>query len=238
MRNPRDEGKAALPRVAADGRGTVSGLRLPPPSRPSPGGAREAHSALHPNAANRRNTVRMLKISVLALASALSLAACDRDGLTDPDDLRDGQFEGVISGSLNGRLDGEALSGSTVLNLHDAIVLTDYEQGLEIAFYHASGEFTEGRYAIGDPFVGNDDVTAYVRVLDTGEYFDSLDGFIDLDDVRGAGITGRASFRGESDDVPGDIVDVDVTFVTDYAGDIDFNLSPAFSAGAKSSAKP
>lgn len=178
----------------------------------------------------------MLKISVLALGSALSLAACDRDGLTGPGDLREGQFEGQISGSLDGALFGEALSGSTVLNLHDAIVLTDYEAGLEIAFYHSTGEFTEGRYSIDDGVFGDGDILAYVRVLDTGEYFDSLDGVIDLHDVRNAGIVGTASFSAESDEVGGDIVDVDVTFVTDYQGRIDFNLIPSFSAGAKTSA--
>lgn len=180
--------------------------------------------------------MRTLKIPVLALASALSLAACDRDGLTGPGDLRQGQFEGQISGTLDGVLFGEALSGSTMLNLHDAIILTDYEQGIEIAFYHSAGEFREGRYSIDDAIFGNGDILAYVRVLDTGEYFDSLDGVIDLHDVRDFGIAGTASFRAESDEVVGQTVNVDVSFVTDYDGRIDFNLSPSFSAGAKSPA--
>lgn len=178
----------------------------------------------------------MLKISVLALASALSLAACDRDGLTGLDDLDQGQFEGQISGTLNGALFGEAVSGSTMLNLHDLILLTDYEAGIEVALYHSSGEFTEGRYPIDDNLFGDGDIVAHVRLLDTGEYFDSLDGVIDLHDVRNIGIVGTASFRAESDEVEGQTVDVDVSFVTDYEGNIDFNLSPSFSAGAKSPA--
>ena len=178
----------------------------------------------------------MLKTSVLALASALSLAACDRDGLTGPGDLRQGQFEGQISGTLNGALFGEAISGSTMLNLHDAIVLTDYEQGIEVAFYHSTGEFEEGRYPIDDAVFGDGDILAYVRVLDTGEYFDSLDGVIDLHEVRNIGIAGTASFRGESDEVAGQTVQVDVSFVTDYDGRIGFEPGPSFSMGVKSPA--
>jgi hypothetical protein len=174
----------------------------------------------------------MLKISVLALAGALSLAACDRDGVTGPGDLYEGQFEGQISGALNGSLDGEALSGSTVLNLHDIILLTDYQAGIEIAIYHSTEEFTEGRYSIGDGAF--DDIVAYVRLLDTNEYFDAVDGVIDLQDVRDIGIAGTATFRAESDQ-DGAIIDVDVAFVTDYDGRIDFNLSQSFSAGAKAS---
>ncbi len=176
----------------------------------------------------------MLKISAMALASALSLAACDGDGITDPGDLRVGQFEGQIAGTLDGRLDGEAVSGSTELNLHDIIILTDYQQGIEVTLYHDTDEFFEGRFPIGDAVVEDEEIVAYVRLLDTNEWFDSVDGVIDLHDVRGGSIAGTASFRAESEDVPGDIVDIDVAFVTDYAGNIDFNLSPSFSAGAKS----
>ena len=177
----------------------------------------------------------MLKIPALALASALSLSACEPGGVAGPGDLRQGQFEGQISGTLSGSLFGEALSGSTVLNLHDAIILTDHQEGIEVAFYHSTGEFTEGRYSIGDGVFMDRDIVAYVRVLDTGEYFDSLDGVIDLHDVRNGGITGTASFSAESDEVEGDLVDVDVSFVTEYDGHIDFSLSPSFSAGAKAS---
>jgi hypothetical protein len=175
----------------------------------------------------------MLKISVLALVSALSLAACGRDGLTDPDDLRTGQFEGQISGTLDGWVEGEALSGSTSQNLHDLIVLTDYEQGIEITLYHAWDEFYEGRFPIGDAVLEDEDIVAYVRLLDTGEWFDSVDGVIDLHDVRGSGIAGTASFRAESEFDSREILDVDVSFVTDYDGGIDFNLSPSFSVRAK-----
>lgn len=176
----------------------------------------------------------MLKISVLALAGALSLGACDPDGTVGPDDLFQGQFEGRITGTLSGSLDGEALSGSTVLNLHDVILLTDYQQGIEIAVYHSTAEFTEGRYSVGE-IEFDDEIVAYVRLLDTGEYFDSVDGVIDLEDVRDGGIVGTLSFTGESDETPGDFVDVDVAFYTDYDGRIDFNLSPSFSTGAKTS---
>ncbi|HEX6367342.1 MAG TPA: hypothetical protein VF006_00335 [Longimicrobium sp.] len=177
--------------------------------------------------------MKLLRISALAIASALSLAACDRDGVTDPGDLRIGQFDGQIAGTLGGRLDGEAVSGSTVSGFHDIIVLTDYAEGIEITLYHDSDEFYEGRFPIGDAIAMNQPIVAYVRLLDTGEWFESLDGVIDLYDVHGGGIEGIASFRAESDEVLGDVVDVDVSFVTDYAGRINFNLSPSFSASAK-----
>lgn len=176
----------------------------------------------------------MLKIFALALVSALSLAACGRDGLTDPNDLRTGQFEGQISGTLDGWVQGEALSGSTERNLHDLIVLTDYEQGIEITLYHVWDEFYEGRFRIGDAVIEDEDIVAYVRLLDTNEWFDSVDGVIDLHDVRGGGIAGTASFRTESEFGAREILDVDVSFVTDYDGGIDFSLSPSFSASAKS----
>lgn len=173
----------------------------------------------------------MLKISALALAGALSLAGCGRDGGVGPDDLFQGQFEGRIAGVLDGPLDGEALSGSTVLNLHDVILLTDYQQGIEVAVYHSASEFTEGRYPIGD--ISFNDVVAYVRLLDTNEYFDAVDGVLDLRDVDNGGIIGSVSFTAESDWTAGDFVDVDLAFYTDYAGRIDYNLSPSFSRGAR-----
>lgn len=178
----------------------------------------------------------MLKISILALASALSLAGCDRGGLTDPDDLNPGQFEGEITGRANSFLDGEALSGSTVSGFHDVIVLTDYSEDIEVILYHETDEFFEGRHSIGDAVAGNQPIVAYVHLLRTGEWFDSLTGVIDLYDVYDGGITGIASFRAESEEVLGEIVDVEVSFVTDWAGRIDFNLSPSFSAGAKAPA--
>ena len=70
--------------------------------------------------------------------------------------------------------------------------------------YHDTDEFYEGRYPIGDAITMNRPIVAYVRLLDTGEYFDSLEGDIDLYDVRGGGISGTARFRAESDEVFGD----------------------------------
>lgn len=180
--------------------------------------------------------MKFLKIFAFAMVSALSLAACGRDGVTGPGGLRNGQFDGQIAGTLSGRLRGEAVSGSTVSGFHDIIVLTDYSAGMEITIYHDTDEFWEGRYAIGDAVTKNRPVMAYVRLLDTGEYFDSLEGVIDVYRVDGGGIEGSASFSAESDEAFGDIVDVDVEFATDYAGHISFNLSPSFSAGAKTSA--
>lgn len=177
--------------------------------------------------------MKLLKISALAIVSALSLAACGRDGVTNPGGLRSGQFDGQIAGTLSARLQGEAISGSTTSGFHDIIVLTDYAEGIEITLFHDTDEFYEGRFPIGDAITMNRPIAAYVRLLDTGEYFDSLDGDIDLYHVDGGGISGTARFRAESDEVFGDIIDVDVAFVTDYAGHISFNLSPSFSRRAK-----
>jgi hypothetical protein len=181
--------------------------------------------------------VKLLKISALAMVSALSLAACGRDGLTDPTGLRIGQFDGQIAGTLAGRLQGQAVSGSTTSGFHDIIVLTDYAKGIEITIYHDTDEFYEGRFRIGDAITMNRPIVAYVRVLHTGEYFDSLEGDIDLYEVHGGGISGYARFSAESDEVIGDIIDVDVTFVTDYAGRIDYNLSPSVSRASKAAAR-
>lgn len=178
--------------------------------------------------------MKLLKICALAMAPALTLAGCDAGGISGPGGLRSGQFDGQIAGTLGARLEGEAVSGSTVSGFHDVIVLTDDEEAIEITLYHDTDEFHEGRFSIGDAVTMDRPIVAYVRLLDTGEYFDSLDGVIDLHDVHGGGIRGTASFRAESDEVLGDVVDVDVSFVTDYAGRIDFNLNPSFSTGAKS----
>lgn len=199
------------------------------------GGTRERLALFTPPVQNEKNTMQLLRISGIIIASALSLSACDGDGLTDPGGLRIGQFEGQIAGTLDGRLDGEAVSGSTVSGFHDVIVLTDDRRGIEITLYHDTDEFFEGRYRIGDAVAMDEPIVAYVRLLDTGEYFDSLDGEIDLHDVHGGGIEGTASFRAESDEVFGEIVDVDVAFSTDYTGNISFSLSPSLSVGAKSS---
>jgi hypothetical protein len=181
--------------------------------------------------------VKLLKISAFAIAVALSLGACGRDGVSGPDGLRIGQFDGQISGTLGGRLEGEAVSGSTVPGYHDIIVLTDYSQGIEVTLYHDTDEFFLGRYAIGDAVAGYLPIMAYVHLLDTGEWFHSLDGVIDIARTHTNGFDGTASFSAESDEVIGDIVNVDVSFVTDYAGNIDFNLSPSLSRAPKTAGR-
>ncbi|WP_420129580.1 hypothetical protein [Longimicrobium sp.] len=181
--------------------------------------------------------MKLLTIFVLALVSALSLAACGRDGLTGPGGLRNGRFDGQIAGSLGGRLEGEAVSGSSVSGFHDVIVLTDYAEDIEITIVHDTDEFYEGRFSIGDAIAQNQPITAWVRLMDTGEYFDSLNGVIDLYRVDGGGIEGTASFSAESDEVFGDIVNVDVTFATDYTGRIDYNLSPSLSRAPRAAAR-
>ena len=178
----------------------------------------------------------MLKISALAIAAALSLGACGRDGLTGPGGLRIGQFDGQIAGTLGGRLQGEAVSGSTVSGFHDIIVLTDYEEGIEITIVHETDEFFLGHYPIGDAVNGYLPIVAYVHLLDTGEWFESLHGDIEIVATHTNGFEGRASFSAESDEVIGDVVNVDVSFVTDYAGRIDYNLSPSFSRTPKTAA--
>jgi hypothetical protein len=181
--------------------------------------------------------VKLLKISALAMVAALSLAACGRDGPTDPGGLRIGQFDGQIAGTLGGRLEGEAVSGSTVLGYHDIIVLTDYAGHIEITIVHDTDEFFLGRYPIGDAVTGYQPIVAYVHLLNTGEWFESLHGVIDISSMHTNGFEGTASFSAESDEVIGDIVNVDVSFITDYAGHIDFNLSPSFSSGPKAAAR-
>lgn len=181
--------------------------------------------------------MKTLKIFALALVSALSLAGCGRDGVTGPGGLRIGQFDGRIAGTLDGRLYGEAVSGSTVSGFHDVIVLTDHSAGIEVTLYHDTDEFYEGRWTIGDAVTMNQPIVGYVRLLDTGEWFDSLHGVIDIHDVYSNGIEGTATFTAESDEVIGDIVNVDVSFATDYAGHINFNLSPSFSRGAKTATR-
>lgn len=228
--------KALAARGDQWGRGPVSRLRPCPAGRRRIGGPREARLALPQTIRNERNTVKLLKISALAIAATLSLAACGRDGLTGPGGLRIGQFDGQIAGTLNGRLEGEAMSGSTVSGFHDIIVLTDYARDIEVTLYHDTDEFYEGRYPIGNAIAMNQPIAAYVRLLDTGEYFDSLSGVIDIYDVYADGIEGTASFSAESDEVIGDIVNVDISFATNYAGRINFNLSPSFSRGAKTGA--
>jgi len=177
--------------------------------------------------------VKTLKISALAAFATLSLAACDGDGGTGVIGLREGQFEGQISGVVDARLDGEALSGATEPGFHDIIVLTDYAQDIEVTLYHSTDEFFEGRFNIEDGLNANSDIIAYVQDLRTGEYFDSLSGTLDLVDVHGDGIEGSARFTAESDRDPGAFVTVDVAFNTDYTGSINYNLSPSLSRAQK-----
>lgn len=177
--------------------------------------------------------MKTLKISALAAFAALSLAACDGDGGTGVSGLREGQFEGVISGVVDARLDGEALSGSSEPGFHDLVVLTDYAEDIEVTLFHSTDEFFEGRFNIEDGLNANSDIIAYVQDLRTGEYFDSLSGTLDLVDVHSGGIEGSARFTAESDRDAGAFVTVDVAFNTDYNGSLSYTLSPSFSRGAK-----
>ncbi|HEX6911094.1 MAG TPA: hypothetical protein VF142_11900 [Longimicrobium sp.] len=179
--------------------------------------------------------MKTLKISALAALSALTLAACDGTNGIGPGGLRQGQFEGEVSGVLDTYVQGEAESGYAVSqDFHDLIVLTDYTRDVQIAIYESTDEFFEGRWSIDDETGFDSRIVAYVQDLETGETFSSVSGTLDLDDVRSGSIEGRALFTAESDDFNGDFITVDVTFSTRYDGNIGFSLSPSFSAGAKS----
>lgn len=180
--------------------------------------------------------MKTLKNSVLALAGALSLAACDGDGGTIVGGLPRGQFEGQVSGVLDTFVSGEAESGYVfVQGGQDVIVLTDFAQDVQIVIYDNEDDFSEGRWAIESEDDFDARVAAYVVDLRTGETFGSVSGTLDLEDVRGGGIDGRASFSAESDDVFGDFIAVDVDFRTDYAGSISVNRSPSLSASPRRS---
>jgi hypothetical protein len=179
--------------------------------------------------------VKTLKISLLALVSALSLAACDREGALGPGGLREGRFDGEITGALDGRITGDALSGSTEAQWHDLIVLTDFASGLEVTVWHLDAEFFEGSHRIGDGF--EDEVVASVEVLDTGEFFDSVEGTVVIDDEDGNGVRGTLRFTAESDRFAGDFVTVDVDFNTDFDPDLDLNLSPRLNVSATATRK-
>lgn len=176
----------------------------------------------------------MLKFSAAALVSALSLTACDSDNGTGPDDLRRGQFEGEISGSLDIDMQGDAESGFAFSQqFHDLIVLTDFQRNIQVGIFESEGEFVEGRFRIDDENDPSYRIIAWVQDLDTGEFFNSVSGTLDVDDVTSSGIRGSAVFTAESEDVPGDLVTVDVVFNTDYQGDISFSRSPSFSVSEK-----
>lgn len=172
--------------------------------------------------------MKTLKISALALVSALSLAACDGDGGTLGGGLPRGQFEGEVSGVLDTFVSGEAESGSVFIQGgQDVIVLTDFTEDVQIVIYDSEDDFREGRWTIEneDDFDGR--VLAYVQDLRTGETFGSVSGTLDLQDVRSGGIQGGASFRAESDDTFGDFINVNVDFSTDYSGNISVSRSPS-----------
>lgn len=178
--------------------------------------------------------MKTLKISALALFSALTLSACSDDGGTGPGGLREGQFEGEIRGVLDTGLTGDAESGYySVQGFHDFIVLTDYARGVQINIYESEDEFSEGRWTIEDEADFDSRIVAWVEDLETGETFGSVSGTLDVDRVGGGGIEGSAAFTAESDDVFGDFITVDVVFSTDYAGGLGFSHSPSFSARAK-----
>lgn len=179
--------------------------------------------------------MKTLKIPALALLSVLALGACDDDGGTGPGGLVQGRFEGEISGSLDIGIAGEADSGYGFQQGEvDLIILTDRSRNIEIALFDSEGEFTAGRRSIEDENDFDSRIIGYVVDLDTGESFGSVSGTLDLDNVTGGGrIQGSARFTAESDDFDGDFITVDVAFNTEYAGSIDFNLSPSFSRGQK-----
>ncbi len=179
--------------------------------------------------------MKTLKISALALLSVLTLGACDDEGGTGPGGLRQGQFEGDISGSLDIGVAGDADSGYGFRpGEMDLIILTDRTRNIEIVFYDSEGEFREGRRTIEDENDFESRTIGYVVDLDTGESFGSVSGTMDLDNITESGrIQGSARFTAESDDFDGDFITVDVAFNTDYAGSLDFNLSPSFSRAQK-----
>jgi hypothetical protein len=177
--------------------------------------------------------VKTLKIPVLALFAALSLAACDGDG-TGAGDLREGRFEGDISGALDIRVDGDAESGDRFnTGDHDLILLSDFSRGIQIVLYDSEGEFREGRRTIEDEEDFRSRIIGYVVDLETGESFGSVNGTLDLHRVHRGGIEGSARFTAESDDVFGDFITVDVVFNTDFTTSIDFSRSPSFSRAEK-----
>lgn len=178
--------------------------------------------------------MKTLRNSALALVSALTLAACDGDGGTGVGGLREGQFEGEITGVLDTDLSGEARSGYAVVQgLQDLIVLTDHARDVQVAIYEAEDEFSEGRWRIDDENDFDSRIVAYVHDMATGETFSSVSGTLDVADVRRGGIEGSAVFTAESDDFDGDLITVDVVFHTEYTNDISFSRSPSLNASAK-----
>lgn len=177
--------------------------------------------------------MQMLKIPVLALLGAMSLAACGDGNGTGLGDLREGRFEGEIEGVLDGRITGDAYSGSTGFDFHDLIVLTDFVNGVEVVIWNAEDEFFEGRAPIGDAAFFDEEVVAWVYLLDDDEEFESLSGTIDIDEITSNHIDGTARFSAESTTSTGDVIQVDVAFRTffdtDLGGGLNASRSPATS---------
>lgn len=179
--------------------------------------------------------MKTLKISALALFSVLSFAACGDDGGTGPGGLREGRFEGDVSGELDIRLDGQAESGDYFNSGdHDVIVLYDAERNIEIGIRDTEGEFNTGRRTIENEDDFDSRYVAYLIDYDTNDSYGSVSGTLDLDRVTSGGVEGAARFTAEHDDFSGEFVTVDVIFNTDYNSNI-FSLSrsPSLSRSAK-----
>lgn len=179
--------------------------------------------------------MKKLKIPALALASILTLGACDSDGGTGVSGLSQGRFEGEMVGVLDLQLAGSAESGyGFIQGETDLIILTDAARDIEIIIEDAEGEFRTGTRAIEADDEFNSRLVASVLDLETGETFGSVNGTLDVDRVTSGGrIEGSARFTAESYDALGDFITVDVAFNTRYAGDIGFSLNPSFSRTQK-----
>ncbi|HEY0035673.1 MAG TPA: hypothetical protein VGB66_03245 [Longimicrobium sp.] len=176
--------------------------------------------------------MKLLKIP--ALVCAFALAACDR-GSTNVEDVRPGEFEGDVSGDVRASLRGEAYSGSSIGDYQDLIVLNDFEEGAEVVFYYTDDEFArEGSISIRNNADLEYDNGVVAQIDVDGRFFVSTSGTVNLRDVTTDNVDGTARFRAvELDEfdrpITGSEVVVDVAFRADYAGAVEFNLSPAFS---------
>jgi hypothetical protein len=180
-----------------------------------------------------RNPLKILKNLAVATIAAASLAACAGDGGTGYTGLSRGRFQGDVSGVLDIAVSGEAESGyQSSAAYHDKIVLTDYVRNVRVHLYESESEFTEGRWRIEDEANVSSRIVAWVEDLETGEAFGSVNGTLDLDDVRGGGIEGSAVFTAESYEYPGDYIEVDVLFNADFAGFVGYNRAAPNTAPA------
>jgi hypothetical protein len=177
--------------------------------------------------------MNLLKIP--ALVCAFALAACDR-GSTSVEDVRPGEFEGDVSGDVRASLRGEAYSGSSVGDFQDLIVLNDFEEGAEIVFHYTDDEFArEGSISIRNNVDLEYDNGVVAQIDVDGRFYVATSGTMNLRDVTSDNVDGTARFRAVELDqfdrpIAGSEVVVDVAFRADYAGAVEFNLSPAFSA--------